>query len=41
MPLVKIDLRKGKSADDRRAIGDIFYDALLEALATHPGYLGT
>jgi 4-oxalocrotonate tautomerase len=29
MPLVRIDLREGKPADYRVAIGDVIYDALL------------
>lgn len=32
MPLVRIDLRKGKTADYRRTIGDVVYDAMREAL---------
>ena len=29
MPLVRIDLREGKPADHRAAIGEVIYDALL------------
>lgn len=32
MPLARIDLAKGKSAEYRRMIGEIVYDAMLEAL---------
>jgi 4-oxalocrotonate tautomerase len=32
MPLVRIDLLKGKSADYRRAISEVVYDALVEVL---------
>jgi 4-oxalocrotonate tautomerase len=33
MPLARIDLIAGKSADYRRTIGDVVYDAMLSALA--------
>jgi phenylpyruvate tautomerase PptA (4-oxalocrotonate tautomerase family) len=32
MPLARIDLVKGKSAEYRRAVGDIVYEAMVEAL---------
>jgi phenylpyruvate tautomerase PptA (4-oxalocrotonate tautomerase family) len=32
MPLVRIDLQKGKPASHRQAIGEVVYDALVEAL---------
>ncbi|MCJ2067736.1 tautomerase family protein [Methylobacterium sp. J-030] len=32
MPLARIDLAKGKSAEYRRTIGEVVYDAMLEAL---------
>jgi phenylpyruvate tautomerase PptA (4-oxalocrotonate tautomerase family) len=32
MPLVRIDVPKGQSADYRRAIGDVVYEAMLETL---------
>ena len=33
MPLARIDLVSGKSADYRRAIGDVVYEAMLTTLA--------
>jgi 4-oxalocrotonate tautomerase len=32
MPLVRIDLRQGKSPDYRRTIGDVVYDAMREVI---------
>jgi 4-oxalocrotonate tautomerase len=32
MPLVRLDLRKGRSARDRRAIADVIYEALKATL---------
>lgn len=32
MPLARIDLAKGKSAEYRRTVGDVVYDAMLAAL---------
>lgn len=32
MPLARIDLAKGKSAEYRRTVGEVVYDAMLEAL---------
>jgi phenylpyruvate tautomerase PptA (4-oxalocrotonate tautomerase family) len=32
MPLVRVDLAQGKSADYRRAIGDVVYDVLVETM---------
>ena len=32
MPLARIDLAKGKSADYRKTIGDVVYDAMIETL---------
>jgi 4-oxalocrotonate tautomerase len=32
MPLVRIDLAQGKSADYRRALGEVAYDAMVETL---------
>jgi phenylpyruvate tautomerase PptA (4-oxalocrotonate tautomerase family) len=32
MPLARIDLVAGKSADYRRTIGDVIYDAIIEVL---------
>lgn len=32
MPLVRIDLVKGKSPDYRRAIGEVVYEAMLETI---------
>jgi 4-oxalocrotonate tautomerase len=32
MPLVRIDLVRGRSAEDRRTIGEVVYDAMREAL---------
>jgi 4-oxalocrotonate tautomerase len=32
MPLARIDLAQGKSADYRRTIGDVVYDAMVETL---------
>lgn len=32
MPLARIDLAKGKSADYRRTVGEVVYDAMLAAL---------
>jgi phenylpyruvate tautomerase PptA (4-oxalocrotonate tautomerase family) len=32
MPLARIDLVKGKSADYRRVVGDVIYDAMIEIL---------
>ena len=32
MPLSRIDLAKGKSAEYRRTVGEVVYDAMLEAL---------
>jgi 4-oxalocrotonate tautomerase len=32
MPLVRIDLIQGKSADYRRTIGDVVYDAMLKVI---------
>jgi 4-oxalocrotonate tautomerase len=32
MPLARIDLAEGKTADYRRTIGEVVYDALLEVL---------
>ncbi len=32
MPLARIDLVQGKSADYRRAVGDIVYEAMVEVL---------
>ena len=32
MPLVRIDLVQGKSADYRKAIGEVIYDAMLKTL---------
>ncbi len=32
MPLARIDLVQGKSAEYRRAVGDIVYEAMVEAL---------
>ena len=32
MPLARIDLIKGKSAEYRRTVGDIVYEAMVEAL---------
>jgi len=37
MPLVRIDLRKGKSAEYRRAIADGVYQAMLEAINVPAG----
>jgi phenylpyruvate tautomerase PptA (4-oxalocrotonate tautomerase family) len=36
MPLVRIDLRTGKSAEYRRALGDGVHRAMVEALAIPP-----
>ena len=36
MPLVRIDLRAGKSAEYRRALGDGVHRAMVEALAIPP-----
>jgi len=36
MPLVRIDLRAGKSAEYRKALGDGVHRALIEALAIPP-----
>jgi len=36
MPLVRIDLRAGKSAEYRRALGDGVHRAMVEALALPP-----
>lgn len=33
MPLVRIDLARGKSADYRRTISDIVYDAMIQSLS--------
>src|SRR2546428_13985105 len=33
MPLVRIDLRRGKSAEQRRAIGDAVHQAMVEAIS--------
>lgn len=32
MPLVRIDVPAGRSADDRRAIGDVVYEALTDTM---------
>lgn len=32
MPFVRVDLRRGRSAKERRMIGDVIYDALLATL---------
>jgi phenylpyruvate tautomerase PptA (4-oxalocrotonate tautomerase family) len=32
MPLVRIDLLRGKSAEFRRAVGDVVYEAMLETI---------
>jgi len=32
MPLVRIDVPAGRSAEDRRAIGDVVYDALTDVM---------
>jgi 4-oxalocrotonate tautomerase len=32
MPLVRIDLLRGKSADYRRAIGEVIYDAMIRTI---------
>ncbi|WP_218508233.1 tautomerase family protein [Variovorax sp. dw_308] len=32
MPLVRIDLAAGKSADHRRTIGDVIYDAMVSTI---------
>jgi phenylpyruvate tautomerase PptA (4-oxalocrotonate tautomerase family) len=32
MPLVRIDLAEGKAADYRKTIGEVVYDAMIEAL---------
>ncbi len=32
MPLVRIDLRRGKTPDYRAAVGDVVYDAMVETL---------
>lgn len=32
MPLARIDLAKGKSAEYRRTVGEVVYDAMLEVL---------
>lgn len=32
MPLVRIDLMKGKSSEYRRGIGDVVYEAMIEVL---------
>jgi len=37
MPLVRIDLRAGKSAEFRKALGDGVHRAMVEALALPPG----
>lgn len=37
MPLVRIDLALGKSADYRRAIGEVTYDAMVETLSVPQG----
>jgi 4-oxalocrotonate tautomerase len=37
MPLVRISLRQGTSAEYRKAIGDGVYRAMVEALAVPPG----
>lgn len=37
MPLVRIDLAQGKSADYRRAIGEVTYDAMVETLSVPQG----
>ena len=36
MPLVRIDLRAGKSAEYRKALGDGVHRAMIEALAIPP-----
>ena len=36
MPLVRIDLREGKSAEYRKALGDSVHRAMIEALAIPP-----
>jgi 4-oxalocrotonate tautomerase len=33
MPLVRVSLRQGKSADYKKAIGDVVYQAMLETFA--------
>jgi hypothetical protein len=37
MPLARIDLIKGKSADYRRTIGDVVYEGIVEILKAPPG----
>lgn len=36
MPLVRIDLAKGKSAEHRRKLGDIVYNAMRETIGVPP-----
>lgn len=36
MPLVRIDLAKGKSAEHRRKLGDIIYNAMHETIGVPP-----
>jgi phenylpyruvate tautomerase PptA (4-oxalocrotonate tautomerase family) len=37
MPFVRIDLMQGRSADERAAIGDAVYEAMLETIDIPPG----
>src|SRR6195256_2298146 len=37
MPLARIDLAKGKSADYRKTIGEVVYDAMVETLKAPEG----
>ncbi len=37
MPLARIDLIKGKSAEYRKTIGDVVYSAMVEILQAPPG----
>ena len=37
MPLARIDLAQGKSADYRKTIGDVVYDAMVETLKAPEG----
>jgi phenylpyruvate tautomerase PptA (4-oxalocrotonate tautomerase family) len=37
MPLARIDLIKGKSAEYRKTIGDVVYQAMVEILKAPPG----
>ena len=37
MPLVRIDLTQGKSAEYRRTLGDVVYEALVDVLKAPKG----